>query len=87
MKKLLLIAALALTGCNEEGRKRELDGINGQLPEGCVVADVGRYGMISHVLVVVCKGRDTTSTNGSWMSGRTKQSAVTLQIADNGVSR
>lgn len=81
MKKLLLIAALALTGCNEEGRKRELDGINSQLPDGCVVADVGSYGSISYVLVVVCKGRDATSTNFSWTSGKTTKSAVTLQIA------
>ena len=81
MKKLLLIAVLALTGCNEEERKRELDGINGQLPEGCAVADVGRYGAIPHVLVVICKGRDTTSTNGSWTSGKTKKYAVTFQIA------
>jgi hypothetical protein len=82
MKKLLLIAALSLTGCNEEERKRELDGINGQLPEGCVVADVGRYGAISRVLVVICKGYDTTSTNYYWTSGKTTKYAVTLQIAE-----
>jgi hypothetical protein len=82
MKKLLLIAVLVLAGCNEEERKRERDSINGQLPEGCVVADVGSYGNISYVLVVICKGRDTTSTNWSWTSGKTTKSAVTLQIAE-----
>jgi hypothetical protein len=81
MKKLLLIAALALTGCNEEGRKRERDSINGQLPEGCVVTDAGSYGNISYVLVVVCKGYDTTSTNYYWTSGKTRNAAVSLQIA------
>ena len=85
MKKLILIATLALSGCNEEAHKRQLDIINLQLPDGCVAADVGSYGNISHVLVVVCKGRDTTSTNTSWVSGRTTKSAVTLQIA--GVSK
>ena len=83
MKKLLLIAVLALSGCLEEEHRRELETINRQLPDGCVAADVGSYGNISYVLVVVCKGRDTTSTNTSWMSGRTKKSAVTLQIAGN----
>lgn len=83
MKKLLLIAVLALSGCNEEVHKRELDTINHQLPDGCVAADVGSYGNISYVLVVVCKGRDTTSTNTSWMSGKTRNAAVSLQIAGN----
>ena len=86
MKKMLLIAVLALAGCNEEGRKRELDGINGKMPEGCVVADVGSYGNIKYVLVVVCEGRDAISTNYSWteMSGKTtiSRGGSNLQIAE-----
>ena len=85
MKKLLLIAVLALSGCNEEVHRRELETINRQLPDGCVAADVGSYGNIRYVLVVVCKGRDTTSTSFSWMSGKTTNAAVTFQIA--GVSK
>jgi len=82
MKNMLLIAVLALAGCNEEGRKREMDGINGQLPAGCVAADVGSYGNISYVIVVVCEGRDTISASFSWTSGKTTEGGVTLQIAD-----
>lgn len=82
MKKLLLIAVLALSGCNEEAHKRQLDIINLQLPDGCVAADVGSYGNISYVLVVVCKGYDTTSTNTSWMSGKTRNAAATFQISE-----
>ena len=82
MKKLLLIAVLALSGCFEEAHRRELETINRQLPDGCVAADVGSYGNISYVLVVVCKGRDTTSTNTSWMSGKTRNAAATFQISE-----
>ena len=85
MKKLLLIAVLALTGCNEEGRKHELDGINGQLPAGCAASDVGSYGNISYVIVVVCEGRDAISTSYSWQKrhGKTTNTygGATLQIA------
>jgi hypothetical protein len=83
MKKLILIAALALAGCNEEGRKRELDGINTKLPEGCAISDMGGYANIDHVLVVVCEGAKTISTNTSWVSGKTKQGGVTVQIGEN----
>jgi hypothetical protein len=80
MKKLIVIATLALAGCNEESRAYELDKINDRLPKGCAVADVGGYANISHVLVVVCDGAKTISTNTSWVSGKTTQNAVTLQI-------
>jgi len=83
MKKLLLIAVLALSGCLEEEHRRELETINRQLPDGCVAADVGSYGNINYVLVVVCEGRDTTSTNTSWVSGKKRKAAVTLQIEGN----
>jgi hypothetical protein len=85
MKKLLLIAVLALSGCLEEAHRQELEIINRQLPDGCVAADVGSYGNISYVLVVVCKGRDTTSTSFSWTSGRTTRTAVAFQVG--GVSQ
>jgi hypothetical protein len=80
MKKLILIATLALAGCNEEHRAYELDKINDRLPKGCVAADVGSYDNISHVLVVVCEKAKTISTNTAWVSGKTTQNAVTLQI-------
>jgi hypothetical protein len=83
MKKLILIAALALAGCNEEGRKRELDGINAKLPEGCVMSDMGSYGNIRRVLVVICGGAKTTSINTSWMEGKTTMNGVTVQIEEN----
>jgi hypothetical protein len=83
MKKLILIATLALAGCNEEERKRELDGINTKLPEGCAISDMGYYANINHVLVVVCEGVKTISTNTSWVSGKTKQGGVTVQIEEN----
>jgi hypothetical protein len=83
MKKLILIATLALAGCNEEERKRELDGINTKLPEGCAISDMGYYANINHVLVVVCEGAKTISTNASWVAGKTKQGGVTVQIEEN----
>jgi hypothetical protein len=83
MKKLILIAALALAGCNEEGRKRELDSINYKLPEGCAISDMGGYGNIRHVLVVVCEGAKTISINTSWMAGKTSMDGVTVQIKEN----
>lgn len=87
MKKLILIATLALAGCNEEGRERELDGINTKLPEGCAMSDMGYYGNIRHVLVVVCEGAKTISTNTSWTGivGKviTTKGGVTVQIEEN----
>lgn len=80
MKKLILIAALALAGCNEEHRAYQLDKIKDQLPKGCVVADVGSYADIDHVLVVICDGVNTISTNTSWRSGKTSQSGAVFQI-------
>lgn len=41
MKKLILIATLALAGCNEEHRAYELDKINDRLPKGCVPISEG----------------------------------------------
>lgn len=66
MKKLILIATLALAGCMEEERKRELDSINTRLPKGCAISDMGYYGNVRHVLVVICEGAKTISTNTSW---------------------
>jgi hypothetical protein len=87
MKKMILIAALALAGCNEEGRKRELDGINTKLPKGCAISDMGYYGTIRHVLVVICEGAKTTSVNTSWMEtvgkNTTTKNGVTVQIEEN----
>jgi recombinational DNA repair protein RecR len=87
MKKLMLIAALALAGCNEEGRKRELDAINTKLPDGCVMSDMGNYDNIYHVLVVVCEGAKTISTNTSWTQrvGKitTTKGGVTVQIEEH----
>lgn len=87
MKKLILIATLALAGCNEEEHKRELDGINTKLPEGCAIADMGSYANVRHVLVVVCEGAKTISTNTSWtrMVGKVKttKGGVTVQIEEN----
>lgn len=75
MKKLLIIAALLLSGCMEEQRAEELRVIQTQLPEGCVIADIGGYANIRHVLIVTCEGRDTLSLNGSFsrQSGKTSQ--------------
>jgi hypothetical protein len=87
MKKLILIATLALAGCNEEGRKRALDSINTKLPEGCAISDMGGYASVRHVLVVVCEGAKTISTNTSWtqMVGKvvTTKGGVTVQIEEN----
>lgn len=84
MKKIALIAALALMGCNEEQRQLELNNINTKLPEGCAVVDMGYYANISHVLVVVCKGAKTISTNTAWMSGKERYDGVTFQIEESG---
>ena len=87
MKKLILIATLALAGCNEEGRESELDGINTKLPEGCAISDIGYYANINHVLVVVCEGAKTISTNTSWThrygKATTTRGGVTVQIEEN----
>jgi len=87
MKKLILIATLALAGCNEETRQRKLDAINTKLPDGCAMSDMGSYGDIYHVLVVVCEGAKTISTNTSWTQivGKvtTTKGGVTVQIEEN----
>jgi hypothetical protein len=84
MKKIALIAALALMGCNEEQRQLELNSINTKLPEGCTMGDMGTYGNISHVLVVICMGAKTTSTSTAWMSGKERYDGVTFQIEESG---
>lgn len=85
MKKLILIATLALAGCMEEERKRELDNIDTKLPEGCTISDMGHYANVRHVLVVVCEGAKTISTSTSWtqMVGKvtTTHGGATFQIA------
>ena len=87
MKKLILIATLALAGCMEEERKRELDSIDTKLPEGCTISDMGSYANVRHVLVVVCEGAKTISTNTSWTQivGKvtTTKGGVTVQIEEN----
>ena len=80
MKKLILIAALALAGCNEEHRAYQLDKIKDRLPKGCAVADVGSYADVDHVLVVICDGVNTISTNTSWRSGKISKGGVIFQI-------
>ena len=80
MKKLILIATLALAGCNEEKRAYQLDKIKDRLPKGCAVADVGSYADVNHVLVVVCDGANTVSTNTSWRAGKTSKGGVIFQI-------
>lgn len=83
MKKIVLIAALALMGCNEDQLQLEINSINTKLPKGCTMSDMGYYGNISHVLVVVCEGAKTISTNTAWVSGKTSKGGVTVQIEEN----
>ena len=81
MKKLLLILPVLgfLAACGEpttEERAR-LDGI---LPDGCKVYEVGSYGELKDLVFVKCDGREVVSTNGAWTahSGKT---TVTRQFA------
>jgi hypothetical protein len=75
---LLWMVALApvvcLTACTPAERavqeKGERDLINEKLPRGCVMRDLGEYAEIRHVIVVTCKGSDTTTTSASWRCGK-----------------
>lgn len=64
MKKIALIALLALIGCTEEKRREQEVIINEKLPEGCTMKAVGAYGEIDQIVVIFCDGLQTVSTNG-----------------------
>lgn len=72
MKKMLIISAMLLSGCEVED-EAQLTLIQTRLPEGCTIGDLGEYADIRHVLIVTCEGRDTLSLNGyfSRHSGKT----------------
>ena len=68
MRVFLICAALGfstlLAGCKVETEQEELARITSGLPEGCTIFDLGDYRSIDQLVVVVCDGRATVTTQG-----------------------
>ena len=56
---LLLVAFVA--GCKPTAE--EMNRVQGALPEGCTIIDLGKYGEIDRLVMIRCAGYDTVSTN------------------------
>lgn len=65
MKRLviLLAAALTLTGCFDKPTPEEQAAAKAALPPGCVIHNIGNYGDIHNLVVIVCDGRKVSSLN------------------------
>lgn len=61
--RTIALAALAimLAGCDDQ-RPAQLTRIQSGLPKGCLIRDLGSYGRLDAIMVVVCDGRQTTTT-------------------------
>ena len=85
MKKfaILGLALVALASCKptEEQKQR----LNETLPDGCVVHDIGSYGSINRMVIVVCDGRNVTSTatTESRSNGRTTSTFTSATFVIN----
>lgn len=55
------LAALALAGCDspEDARAR----VNSQLPAGCQLKELGSYGRIDSLVIIICDGTKTAALN------------------------
>lgn len=58
---LALLSLLALSACDPSESEKAHMAAN--LPAGCVLRDLGSWGDIEHVVMVLCDGRKTTSMN------------------------
>lgn len=56
----LIATVLLLAAC--EPTEEEKTNLRAVLPEGCVIHDVGSYGSLEQLLVIVCDGRNVTNT-------------------------
>lgn len=81
MKQLLfaILAGVALTSC--EMPEDPLIQLQKKLPAGCTLTDVGEYGRVRAVLVVLCDGRQVATTNSMVRSGKlwVQNTTVTIQ--------
>lgn len=66
------VAVLLLLGaCGPTENQKKA--VQQSLPRGCSVLNLGQYGSINNLVVVICDGRPTTSTN--YRENRGKYSA------------
>lgn len=83
MKKIVIatLAALLLAGCDYEAEQRaDRVLIEEKLPAGCTFRALGDTRWNGKVNVVICRGRDTTTTNTEWRSGKSTYRASTAVI-------
>ncbi len=80
MKKLFLagIAVLLLSGCSPTDEQRVR--VKQILPENCKIYEVGEYGSIKSLIFVTCDGRNVTTTNGSYQSGKVTRTYTLVSV-------
>lgn len=62
----ILIAAVILSGCNEEEYKKDEAAAKAALPTGCEMIDIGSYKDIKRLVFVVCDERRTETSIGMY---------------------
>jgi hypothetical protein len=79
---VVTFALLVLVGCGVSPEQRER--VKSVLPDGCKILELGEYGQIDAVLselvVVICNGRQTVSTNTYEKHGKTHRTSVAVSI-------
>lgn len=79
---LPLIALLMLGACKSDATvARERSNVVRQLPEGCALHDLGEYDEIEQMVVIICEGRDTTTTNTMWMESQGKSATYKQAVS------
>lgn len=75
---LVGLAALLLAACQPTAQQEAR--IKATLPAGCEVRYLGSYGDVEHVVVVLCDGRHTATTNYAEPVGKSEQRNTTVTI-------
>lgn len=61
MKKIAVIGLLLLAACKPT--EEEKQNLMNALPDGCVANDIGSYGSIDNLIIVICEGRRVEATH------------------------
>jgi hypothetical protein len=75
---VVTFALLVLVGCGVSPEQRER--VKSVLPDGCKILELGEYGQIDELVVVICNGRQTVSTNTYEKHGKTHRTSVAVSI-------
>lgn len=76
----LVTVGLLLAAC--EPSKEQIERVSEALPPGCKVRNIGPYGDVRHLVIVICEGRPTRSVEYNYPVGKTSHDVTVLQIGE-----